>query len=259
MTVFPLSGQVLCSWAHSGSWAYSLTIDCLPWLEGTQGMIHFLSYPLLIPLSLSLTPLPSSLPPLPSPPLPLSPPPPLPISLLMCYWMKRVTYDYLILGWLVNSLTGNLPPVCKFLGLTSACTHLLYIFTPFLPPFFFPSFSLSSVVHMGIWLQRLFRREYSMIKVPTGSHWAVSFINYWEGKMEYIIVFGNSSLPPPLSLSPCSHGPFRSQNKDDVDQITLTKVYNISSCKLLPPSLPLLLFFRRSRCHHLFHQACHYC
>lgn len=185
MTVSPLSGQVLCSWAHSGPRAYPLTIDCLPWLEGTQGMIHLLSYPLLIPLSLP----PSPLPPLPFPLSPLllspSPFPPLPISLLMCYWMKRVTYDYRILGWLVSSLTGNLPPVCKFLGLTSACTHLLYVFTPSLPPFFFPSFSLSSVVHTGIWLRRLFRREYSMIKVPTGSHWVVSFISYWEGKMVY--------------------------------------------------------------------------
>lgn len=141
------------------------------------------NYPLLI-LSSTYSTLPP--PPLPFPLFPSpSPFPPLPISLLMCYWMKRVTYDYRILGWLVSSLTGNLPPVCKFLGLTSACTHLLYVFTPSLPPFFFPSFSLSSVVHTGIWLRRLFRREYSMIKVPTGSHWVVYFINYWEGKMEY--------------------------------------------------------------------------
>ena len=88
--------------------------------------------PLLILIILCLFHSPSPLLPLPfllSPPPSPSPFSPLPISLLMCYWMKRVTYDYRILGWLVSSLTGNLPPVCKFLGLTSACNpHLLYIY-----------------------------------------------------------------------------------------------------------------------------------
>lgn len=105
----------------------------------TSYLILYLFHSPLPPLSFPLFPSPSPLsssPPLPSP-LSSSPFPPLPISLLMYYWMKRVTYDYRILGWLVSSLTGNLPPVCKFLGLTSACTC-----TPSLPPFFFPSLSL---------------------------------------------------------------------------------------------------------------------